>query len=706
MAKPTLQGGVKNYLGSQRTVSNVPVKWKSGPDKPETELAYITEAEKDLLLKADIHGSLSKGPNMGPGGLMSLDSWGDRSGGQAGAEVDSGRSEDRPERTTYSTPTAPTAPTAPVHDFDVGPTISAEQSVAMIGNTSLAGSSPDYAQAVVDAGYTSDPQDTVEYQDWKANVITGDAGKREEVLGLGNYPEYPKEWETLDNEERIELEKQADLEFLVNKGLLQKDLETGELVEGRNVRDDQGNIVSRDSIEPPIEEPTGGEGITTVPVETDIKPTIETAEDTGLTEAENRALIDAYGYGKTVPVDIQDLGPREISPLADQRMQRDYAENVRLMAEPRTLSAQGGRAGYKYGEFVSPHTEEDNDDEETIRAQALASLPEYQLFSQRRKAMLGGRMGYNQGGIVGLRQPFFVGKLVKKITKPIKKIVKSPIGKAALLAAGLYFGPRLMPGGAKTWFGKQGFFPTSGQGLAGFKERFMPFLLDQEQKAKALEFKKTLEPINYKKAIAGAKTQLELDKIKLMRDLDNAAKAKGMGMMDYAMMVGIPASMIGVADYTAKTNREAEQDEQDKLLAGLKGETEEWRTKFGTTVPTDFQTLPYTFAAKGGRIGAQEGGLMNLGGMEKDYRQEGGFVPIGRKEKADDVPARLSKNEFVFTADAVRAAGGGDIDEGAAVMERLMENLEAGGKVSEESQGLEGARAMFANTKKIENRII
>jgi len=106
------------------------------------------------------------------------------------------------------------------------------------------------------------------------------------------------------------------------------------------------------------------------------------------------------------------------------------------------------------------------------------------------------------------------------------------------------------------------------------------------------------------------------------------------------------------------------------------------------------------------RIGAQEGGLMNLGGMEKDYRQEGGFVPIGGEEKADDVPARLSKNEFVFTADAVRAAGGGDIDEGAAVMESLRENLEAGGKVSEDSQGLEGAQAMFANTQKLQNRII
>ena len=125
------------------------------------------------------------------------------------------------------------------------------------------------------------------------------------------------------------------------------------------------------------------------------------------------------------------------------------------------------------------------------------------------------------------------------------------------------------------------------------------------------------------------------------------------------------------------------------------------------TAPEKSKAETYAnYMAKGGRIGAQEGGLMNLGGMEKDYRQEGGFVPIGGKEKADDVPARLSKNEFVFTADAVRAAGGGDIDAGAEVMENLMENLEAGGKVSEDSQGLEGAREMFANAQQLEKRII
>jgi len=99
--------------------------------------------------------------------------------------------------------------------------------------------------------------------------------------------------------------------------------------------------------------------------------------------------------------------------------------------------------------------------------------------------------------------------------------------------------------------------------------------------------------------------------------------------------------------------------------------------------------------SNGGRIGRAEGGIMDLGGMEKDYRNTGGFVDLGAKEKADDVPARLSVNEFVMTADAVRGAGGGDIDKGAEIMENVMENLEKGGRISEESQGLKGAQEMF-----------
>ena len=125
----------------------------------------------------------------------------------------------------------------------------------------------------------------------------------------------------------------------------------------------------------------------------------------------------------------------------------------------------------------------------------------------------------------------------------------------------------------------------------------------------------------------------------------------------------------------------------------------------GYTTPAAYNKFDYP--SGGVRVAAADGGIMpllDLGGKEKDYRQDGGFVGIGRKEKADDVPARLSKNEFVFTADAVRNAGGGDIDAGAEVMDNMMKHLESGGQISEESQGI-GAQGMYDNMKQLETRI-
>ena len=117
----------------------------------------------------------------------------------------------------------------------------------------------------------------------------------------------------------------------------------------------------------------------------------------------------------------------------------------------------------------------------------------------------------------------------------------------------------------------------------------------------------------------------------------------------------------------------------------------------------------YPQAAEGGRIGYQSGGIGDLvsqvtrqeffgtpmmaaggvptrknpaGIMELDYRKKGGYVPpIGIKEKADDIPAMLSNNEFVFTADAVRNAGRGNVNKGARKMYSLMKHLESGGSI-------------------------
>jgi hypothetical protein len=284
----------------------------------------------------------------------------------------------------------------------------------------------------------------------------------------------------------------------------------------------------------------------------------------------------------------------------------------------------------------------------------------------------GGRAGYMdggmmedtpEGGIMDLesgRQMYFLGKLVKKATRAVKKIAKSPFGKAALLGLGAGmagFGP------ASGLFG-------SGKGLA-FKQMLMGSVKPGGMGNKTGGLFNFIKDNPYKSIFAGS-TLLGLmgDKEDKGFDIDEYYRTAGFGGQE-----GVDAIRYG------------------KFLA----------PRFRGT------------AADGGlmRMGYQEGGdaepvakktmpLLDMDGMEKDYREDGGFVPIGRMERADDVPARLSKNEFVFTADAVRNAGEGDIDKGAEVMYNMMKNLESGGEVSEESQGLDGAREMFKTSQRLE----
>ena len=139
-------------------------------------------------------------------------------------------------------------------------------------------------------------------------------------------------------------------------------------------------------------------------------------------------------------------------------------------------------------------------------------------------------------------------------------------------------------------------------------------------------------------------------------------------------------------NYTIKSARNDDEDEEglgslfdenameEDVTQWIKKKKKNWITKKSDKVEEK---------AKGGIMGMEVPVRKNQGGVsELDYRDTGGFVPIGVKERADDVPAMLSKNEFVFTADAVRNAGDGNINKGAQKMYNMMKNLENGGALA------------------------
>jgi hypothetical protein len=302
--------------------------------------------------------------------------------------------------------------------------------------------------------------------------------------------------------------------------------------------------------------------------------------------------------------------------------------------------------------FVPTVSTDDTEDEDDTNTGGLA----FRFMSRGGSPM----DAPTEGGIMDLetgRQMYFLGKLVKKATRAVKKIVKSPIGKAAIIGGLGYLGA--------TKFG----------GLTGLKSKLFGTALP-----KALG-RDAFMGMAGKTGTPGLLSKLGL--------------TKGFGSMMPTVMGGIT-----LASLTPLLFGQQEDDEEDLTIDRGPG--------------LDIAAIranPYDFL--GQRFRAEEGGkaepvakktmpLLDMGGKEMDLRDDGGFVPIGRMEKADDVPARLSKNEFVFTADAVRNAGEGDVDKGAEVMYNMMKNLESGGEVSEESQGLSGAREMFQTSKRLE----
>ena len=302
------------------------------------------------------------------------------------------------------------------------------------------------------------------------------------------------------------------------------------------------------------------------------------------------------------------------------------------------------------------------------------------------------------------RQLYGLGSLVRKITRPIKKAVKglgkvakSPLGKAALLAAAGY--------GLGGGFGAGGFkFGTLGSrlGLGSFTGgQFTPNV--------AGKFVTSLNPFGQNFSLknlgitAGAAGALlpflapgllapkeeEMEEIDIVNTPESIAalnqRARDFYNYGDENLLFMPKKQYVMRNfYAAKGGLADEEDEKefDRNLTGIMrmrrqkgGSVPESKVK-GYDTPAGFNKFDYPTGGVPVRTPKKQGGLMDLGGLEMDFRAEGGFVPIGAKEKADDVPARLSKNEFVMTADAVICAGNGSIKAGAQKMYNTMKELE------------------------------
>jgi len=320
------------------------------------------------------------------------------------------------------------------------------------------------------------------------------------------------------------------------------------------------------------------------------------------------------------------------------------------------------------------------------------------IMGTRARRAFGGIMDRVTG-----RKAYGLGSIFKSVKKAVGKVLKSPIGQAALIyAGGVYLGGGNMFQASSynpaRFLGSKasgGYFANMGGGLSslGKKIGFGKLGPNASLGDKAMKYAK----------LFGAAYGLAKSPLGKAKPNEGTFSDRGGHLIDpltgEESIDGGPSMRANIE--LAKLEANGDPDKLDAIDAKYNNML---NLKYHANLPDATPYLGYgnrTTSATGGRIGRAEGGLMDLGGMEKDYRNDGGFVPIGEYEKKDDVPARLSVNEFVMTADAVRGAGQGDIDKGAEVMENMMKNLENGGTVSKESQGNTGAQDMFSVSQRL-----
>ena len=648
---PVVQGGVDNYLGKQPQVV-VPRNWQSGPNKPPTELAYITEAEKKLLLKEDIHGSLKKGPNKGPGGVMSLDSFGDIGGAGAGG-ADTEASGGAKEGAGFSG----RGPNESRDDFEDRKDKQREDlQKAQKAQEDYFKSEKFKEEKKANRKLIKDnlKADKKKRRDRINKILSGGFGKNNpyglsptelrdlEVLGYGVEDLYGEEGPNkfFDDILTNALEKDDRLSGV--------NLET---FQNRQLKDVVGSLPG------PLLNILANSGLLQ-PGMTRNRKFFSADDYESIFKNPKKSVLEAGKYtfdGKPITQAQFEM----LSPAEMEMVYKDYdtrRKSGEIDAYGNEIIQTGGPDQQETDPCKGP-----NPPAYCFIGGNAPTTPD-PVFTPAFRFMNRGGMVEDapMGGIMDLestRQMLFIGgiakgisKGLKSITRGIKKVAKSPIGKAALLGT---IGYGL---GGGTFFGKT----LPGVGTSG-----------------GFSFKNILPNI------LGAKGDNEFGGFPGIFGLDGKI-SKGLGVFGLSGLGGALLASL--------------EDKDDGF------NIDEYYKMAGIDIPEN----QYRFLAEGGDVepvAKKTMPLLDMDGQEMDFREEGGFVPIGRMEKADDVPARLSKNEFVFTADAVRNAGEGDVDKGAEVMYNMMKNLESGGEVSEESQGLQGAREMFQTSQRLEEVI-
>jgi hypothetical protein len=352
---------------------------------------------------------------------------------------------------------------------------------------------------------------------------------------------------------------------------------------------------------------------------------------------------------------------KQLKDLTESELELLDEEIDRLRSK---FMADGGRAGFAQGTdnmkmagYIDPMSEK-NDMAMEMFGKQLKDLSdgELELLDEEIDRLRSKFMA--DGG----RAQYGIGSLVKSVKKAVKGVVSGVKDNPLLAAAALNFAPML--GGGQPFFGLGG--------LKGSVKTFGNPLSFLNLSNKDSTSNKALDALK----VGGA-----------------GAAITGLLSQKEELNTGDPDD----------ANRRAEVIEQLKVQFSRlypKGENEspeDYDVRITAMVDAaDDSTIPVGNMAYGGRAmkamgdiasenAMQAAGIESLplrenskGIKEVDLRETGGFIPpVGVKEKADDIPAMLSNNEFVFTADAVRAAGGGSVNKGAQRMYDLMKGLES-----------------------------